>query len=75
MIFWSPESIWLSSLELGDAEPALPQLAESTTCVARRITRDQAAENLRALEKLQRQLHTNVQETLALEIGLLKLAL
>ena len=40
-----------------------------------RISPAEASENLRQLERLQRQLTTNVQESLALEIGLLKLRL
>ena len=75
LLQWWMRDIWLASLQLPESDPALPQLSPSTSRVAQRITRDQASENLRALEKLQRQLHTNVQETLALEIGLLKLAL
>jgi hypothetical protein len=41
--------------------------------VARRITPRQALENLQTLENAQRLLHTNVQESLALEVSLLKL--
>ena len=41
--------------------------------VARRISARQARENLMTLEQIQRLLHTNVQESLALEVGLLKL--
>ena len=43
--------------------------------VAGRITAQQALENLRVMEQTQRLLHTNVQEALALEVGLLKLNL
>jgi hypothetical protein len=43
--------------------------------VAKKITSRQALENLQALEQTQRLLHTNVQEALALEVGLLKLHL
>ena len=43
--------------------------------MAQRITPGQAMENLRILEQLQRWLGTNVQEALALEVGLLKLKL
>jgi hypothetical protein len=41
--------------------------------VARRLNPRQALENLQTLEQTQRLLHTNVQEALALEVGLLKL--
>jgi DNA polymerase III subunit delta' len=53
---------------------AFPQLT-GTRSVARRITSQAAMENLRILEQLQRWLRTNVQEALALEVGLLKLQL
>ena len=51
--------------------PELPGSKE----VAKRLSPGQAAENLRLMEQLQRVLHTNVQEALALEVGLLKLTL
>ena len=46
-----------------------------TKRVAQRISPKAALENLRVIEQLQRWLHTNVQEALALEVGLLKLQL
>jgi hypothetical protein len=52
----------------------LPQIAGADE-IARRITPHQARENLLVLEQTQRLLHTNVQEALALEVGLLKLQL
>ncbi len=52
----------------------LPQMA-GTKRVAERISTRQAMENLRVMEQLQRWLSTNVQEALALEVGLLKLHL
>lgn len=56
-------------------ELALPQVRNATLGVAKRISPSDASENLQHLERLQRQLTTNVQESLALEIGLLKLRL
>ena len=53
---------------------AFPQLA-GTRRVAQRLSPKAALENLRVIEQLQRWLHTNVQEALALEVGLLKLHL
>ena len=53
---------------------AFPQLA-GTQRVAQRITPHSAMENLRIIEQVQRWLHTNAQEALALEVGLLKLQL
>ena len=43
--------------------------------MAQRVSPKAALENLRIIEQLQRWLHTNVQEALALEVGLLKLQL
>jgi len=51
--------------------PELP----TTSTVAQRLSTKQALENLQVLEQLQRWLYTNVQEALALEVGLLKLQL
>jgi len=51
-----------------------PQIA-GAEAVARRLTPRRALENLQILEQTQRLLHTNVQEALALEVGLLKLQL
>ena len=52
----------------------LPEMA-GTNSVAQRISPKEAMENLRIMEQLQRWLSTNVQEALALEVGLLKLHL
>jgi DNA polymerase III, delta subunit len=52
----------------------LPEMA-GTKRVAERISPKEAMENLRVMEQLQRWLSTNVQEALALEVGLLKLHL
>jgi DNA polymerase-3 subunit delta' len=49
-----------------------PQL-NGTRLVAQRIAAGRALENLQVIEGTQRLLHTNVQEALALEVGLLKL--
>lgn len=51
--------------------PHIPGMGE----VAARISSARAKENLEILEQLQRQLNSNVQEALALEVGLLKLNL
>jgi DNA polymerase-3 subunit delta' len=69
-----PESRVQSS-ELGtEALLAFPRLA-GTRRVAQRISPKAALENLRLIEQLQRWLRTNVQEALALEVGLLRLQL
>jgi DNA polymerase-3 subunit delta' len=80
---WWLRDVWL--LKLGEGknektEPAgvelrnFPQMA-GTARVAQRISPRDAVENLSAMEQLQRWLHTNVQEALALEVGFLKLRL
>jgi len=59
---------------MGKSLLAFPGLA-GTARVARRLSPKAALENLRIIEQLQRWLHTNVQEALALEVGLLRLQL
>lgn len=76
--------VWLHAVDGGkqDAEGGqrladllnFPELA-SAGRVAQRINSTQALENLQVIESTQRLLHTNVQEALALEVGLLKLNL
>ena len=51
-----------------------PELA-GTARVAKRVSAPDALENLQVMEQLQAWLSTNVQEALALEVGLLKLHL
>jgi DNA polymerase III subunit delta' len=75
LLQWWMRDVWLSTLKMNDDTLAVPQLKETTQKIAGRLSPGDASENLRQLEKLQRQLTTNVQETLALEIGLLKLRL
>jgi DNA polymerase-3 subunit delta' len=75
LLQWWMRDIWISSLGVEDALIALPDLRPVTSRISERITAEQAGENLRVLEKLQRQLNTNVQEALAIEVGMLKLKL
>jgi hypothetical protein len=75
LLQWWMRDIWFASMKMGDAMFALPPLRDATAQLAARIATDDAAENLTHLERLQRQLTTNVQEALAVEIGLLKLRL
>jgi DNA polymerase III subunit delta' len=65
-----------SNQSASEVEPLLtfPELAASGQ-VAARLSPQQAVENLQILEQLQRWLGSNVQEALALEVGLLKLHL
>jgi DNA polymerase-3 subunit delta' len=65
--------IWLATLR---ASPALfihASLASTTEAVAHRLETNVALENLRILEKTCRLLQTNVQESLTLEVCLLRL--
>jgi hypothetical protein len=80
---WWLRDVWLLTLRIAGkpGTPAVgsdllnfPQMA-GTQRVAQRISAPQAARNLEIMEQLQRWLGTNVQETLALEVGLLKLQL
>lgn len=67
--------VWLESLRAPSETLIFPGLAAYARAVAARIARQDAAENLRALDELLRSLNSNVQEALALEVGLLKLRL
>ncbi len=75
LLQWWMRDIWFATLKMADSLFALPHLKAATTQLAARIAPADAAENLAHLERLQRQLTTNVQEALAVEIGLLKLRL
>jgi DNA polymerase-3 subunit delta' len=67
--------VWIAS-NTGTAEISmLPDLADQATNLARRLTPPQALENLKVIEHTRRMLETNVQEALAIEVGLLKLHL
>jgi DNA polymerase-3 subunit delta' len=78
--------VWLVALEgrgkagAGSAEQRTGELLDfpqvsATRTVAQRISAKEAMENLQIVEQLQRWLQTNVQEALALEVGVLKLNL
>jgi len=71
--FWLRD-VWLQTM--GDPQLiAFPALQQPTKTLASRITAPAASGNLRVMERLQRQLNSNVQEALALEVGLLQLKL
>jgi DNA polymerase III subunit delta' len=74
LLQWWFRDVWLHTLAAGEELLHLPQIAGADE-VARRISTRQARENLAVIEQTQRLLHTNVQEALALEVGLLKLQL
>jgi DNA polymerase-3 subunit delta' len=66
--------VWLLTLGMDPSLLALPSWAR-TSRVAQRLDPTAALANLDTMEQTQRQLHTNVQEALALEVCLLKLQL
>ena len=74
LLQWWLRDVWLHTLAVGEKLLHLPQIAGADE-VARRLTPRQAQENLQVLEHTQRLLHSNVQEALTLEVGLLKLQL
>jgi DNA polymerase-3 subunit delta' len=74
LVQWWLRDVWLHSLAAGGNLLNFPQMA-GAEAVAKKITPRQALDNLQTLEHTQRLLHTNVQEALALEVGLLKLHL
>ncbi|HUA38559.1 MAG TPA: hypothetical protein VMA35_09235 [Candidatus Sulfopaludibacter sp.] len=74
LVQWWLRDVWLRTLAVGGELLNFPKMA-GTEAVAGKISPRQALENLQTLEQTQRLLHTNVQEALALEVGLLKLHL
>ena len=72
LIQWWCRDVWLHILAAGKELLRFPDMTGTDT-VARRLQPHQALENLQTLEQTQRLLHSNVQEALALEVGLLKL--
>ena len=75
---WWFRDVWLQTLagaERGTRNADLLNFPELPTAgqLAKRLTPRQAGENLQILERTQRLLGSNVQEALALEVGLLKL--
>ncbi len=83
LVQWWLRDVWLAKIRMdattarSEEETTLLRFPEipGTPVVAGRITPVEALSNLRVMEDLQRWLHTNVQEALALEVGLLKLHL
>jgi hypothetical protein len=74
-LHWWLRDVWLQTLQAGGAAVCFPDLKAAAAAVAARISPAEAMRNLEHIDSLQRQLHTNVQEALALEVGLLKLKL
>jgi DNA polymerase III subunit delta' len=72
---WWLRDVWLHTLAAGAGLLSFPDFAAAADAVARRISSAEALANLEEVDRLQRHLHSNVQEALALEVGLLKLKL
>jgi DNA polymerase-3 subunit delta' len=72
LVQWWLRDVWLQTLDAGKNLLSFPKIA-GAEMVAHRLSARQALENLQTLEQTQRLLHTNVQEALALEVGMLKL--
>ncbi len=75
LLQWFLRDIWLQTLKANQALLQLPDLAPQTGEIASRIKPAAALKNLNIADGLQRQLNTNVQEALAIEVALLKIAL
>lgn len=67
--------IWLASLGVDHPLQFLPELQPMAATIAQRLQPSEAMQNLAVMEQTQRLLTTNIQEALALEVGLLKLKL
>src|SRR5438105_10108361 len=72
---WWFRDVWLQTLAAPVDLLGFPQLKKTGEAVAKRISPNEALENVQVVEQTQRLLHTNVQEALTLEVGLLKLKL
>ena len=75
VLHWWLRDIWLQSLAAGADLLSFPNLAAAAQTVAKRLSPSEARTNLEEMDRLQRLLHTNVQEALALEVGMLKMRL
>ena len=67
--------VWLRSAGISDELALFPALSTAAETVAARLSPREALENFHVMERTQGLLHTNVNELLALETGLLKLKL
>lgn len=72
---WWLRDVWIQAAVPGLIPPTVPGLRMYTEAVAARIGIERALENLSSLEQTQRLLGLNVQEALALEVGVLRLHL
>lgn len=74
LLQWWFRDVWLLTLAAESGLMNFPDLA-GTQSLARRLAPERARQNLQVIEHTQRLLYTNVQEALALEVGMLKLQL
>ena len=70
---WWLRDVWLAALGMNTEMFSIPGNAAAASTAGQRVSPAEAMENLQVIERLQRQLNSNVQEALALEVGLLKL--
>lgn len=74
-LHWWFRDVWLQTLAVPVDLLCFPQWKGAVETVASRVSTAEAMENLQVMEQTQRLLHSNIQEALALEVGLLKLRL
>jgi DNA polymerase-3 subunit delta' len=74
-LHWWLRDVWVLRTTNDPGIARLPDLSAQTAQLAARLSPLHALENLSVLERTRRLLETNVQEALALEVGLLKLNL
>lgn len=72
---WWLRDVWMLSMQSDNSFLTFPDLHPKSSELASRISAKLLLENIHLVEKLQRALHTNVQEALAMEVHLLKLNL
>jgi DNA polymerase-3 subunit delta' len=72
---WWLRDVWLSTLKQRPDALSFPGLTESTHRIAGRMSPNKALQNLGVVDQTLRLLSGNVQEALALEVGLLSLSL
>lgn len=74
-LLWWLRDVWLCALGAPTDHLTLEELRESSASVAGHLSVAEAEANLESVQRTLRALHTNVQEALNLEVGLLRLRL
>lgn len=72
---WWLRDVWLATQGMEGSLAALPALAAATRQAAARLKPPEALANLEVMEEMAARLRTNAQETLVLEVGMLKMKL